>query len=153
LAAIASVLSVLLWRFFKQRRHQEKMVITEEVAAKPDLADDDVDARELPEDGWLAMARDLLEKGHMRLALRALYLATLACLADHELITIARFKSDRDYERELQRRAHAMPGIFAAFVKNRLMFERIWYGMHKATAQNVEAFKANYTGIKQSLSR
>jgi hypothetical protein len=148
LAAIASVLGVLLWRFFKQRRHQEKTVMAEEVAAKPDLTNDDVDARELPEDGWLTMARDLLEKGQMRLALRALYLATLACLAEQELITIARFKSDRDYHRELDRRAHALPDLPPVFAENMLVFQRVWYGMHEADQAAIDHFTANYRKLK-----
>jgi len=152
LAAIASVLGVLLWRFLKQRQSQEKEVVTEEVAAVPDITDDNIDARELPEDGWLAMARDLLEKGQMRLALRALYLATLACLAEQNLITIARFKSDRDYERELDRRAHALPNVPPMFAENMLVFQRVWYGMHEVDQVVVDHFTANYGKLKTAVS-
>ena len=38
--------------------------------------------------------------------MRALYLATLAHLADREMITIESYKSNREYEDELKRRAH-----------------------------------------------
>ena len=152
LAAIVSVLAVLLWRFVKQRRQLEKAVVVEETAARPDLTKDDVDARDLPEDGWLAMARDLLEKGQMRLALRALYLATLACLAERELITIARFKSDRDYYGELDRRAHALPDLPPVFAENMLTFQQVWYGMHTVDRATVDHFTANYRKLKMSVS-
>jgi hypothetical protein len=153
LAAIASVLAVLLWRFFTQRR--TTAAVAAAVAAppdRPDVARDDVDAAALPEDGWLAMARELLAQGQTRLALRAMYLATLACLAERELITIARFKSDRDYAGELNRRAHAHPDLPPIFADNMLAFQRAWYGLHPVDQAAIDHFAANYRQLKTSAS-
>ena len=75
--------------------------------AVPDLNEESVTADQLPEDGWLQLARELMERGELRLALRASYLAGLAHLGHRELIHLARHKSNRDYDRELHRRARA----------------------------------------------
>ena len=37
-------------------------------------------ASQLPEDAWLKLAREMVEKGDLRLAVRAMYLAMLAHL-------------------------------------------------------------------------
>jgi len=63
-----------------------------------------------------------------RLALRALYLATLAGLAADGLISLAKFKTNLDYERELRRRALTRHELVARFAARRKMFEDVWYG-------------------------
>jgi hypothetical protein len=153
LAAITCILAVLLWRVWRRRRKQDIEIAVEEVVPTPDITDEHVDAGELPEDGWLAMAKDLMEKGQLRLALRAIYLASLACLAENELLMIAKFKSDRDYERELKRREHAIPDLVTAFTENVGLFERAWYGMHEVTRNIIAHFSANYKKIKACAER
>ena len=78
-----------------------------------------------------------------RLALRALYLASLAHLAEQGMLAIARHKSNRDYQNELARRAHAVPGVTDAFGQNVLLFERVWYGMHAITRELTDRFSVN----------
>jgi hypothetical protein len=56
---------------------------------------------------WTRLGREFRQRGELRLALRAFYLASLSHLAAKGLVTVARFKSNRDYERELRRRGHA----------------------------------------------
>lgn len=148
LAAITCVLAVLLWRIWRRRRKQDIEIAVAEMAPRPDITDENMHAGELPEDGWLALAKELMEKGQLRLALRAIYLASLACLAENELLTIAKFKSDRDYERELKRREHAIPDLVTAFTENVGLFERVWYGMHAVTRNIITHFTANYKKIK-----
>ena len=152
LAGVTCLLALLLWRAWKKRRQQALEVAAEEMTLTPDITDDNVDASDLPEDGWLALAKELLAKGQLRLALRALYLASLACLARHELLTIAKFKSDRDYERELKRRAHAMPSLLTVFAENVVQFERTWYGMYEVTQSMIAHVTANYEKIQGMLS-
>lgn len=113
------------------------------VAAKPDVKDENVSADQLPEEGWLGMAEELIASGQLRLALRAMYLACLVHLGQREMIRIARFKSNRDYEGELRRRSHAVPGMAELFESNVTTFEIAWYGMHTVTAGMVESFKQN----------
>lgn len=114
----------------------------------PDVADENVGAEQLPEDGWTSLARELLGRGEFRLALRAFYLASLAHLADRNLVSLARFKSNRDYERELQRRAHAFPDLQTLFGENVSCFDRVWYGRHEVTGELVTRFATNVERIK-----
>ena len=80
--------------------------------------------------------------------MRAFYLASLAHLAERNLISIARFKSNHDYERELRRRAHSFPDLLATFGDNLTLFERIWYGLHDVNGETVNHFAANVERIK-----
>ena len=113
----------------------------------PDVSAEDVAADALPAVRWLTLARDLLARGELRLALRALYLAELVHLAEMNLLAIARFKSNRDYEREIKRRAHSFPGMIGAFSENLVIFERIWYGIHSIKQETVQQFLNNYERI------
>jgi len=152
LVGIMAVLAFLAWRAWKYRKPR---TITAEVALNPtpDITREDLDATALPEDGWLNLARELMEKGELRLALRALYLATLASLARRELITIAKYKSDREYEVELRRRSHTQPLLAGAFAENRDLFESTWYGLHEVTPGIVERFSRNQVRISDNAQR
>mgnify|MGYP001549225032 CR=1 FL=1 len=97
---------------------------------------------------WAKLARELLERGEFRLAMRAFYLASLAHLAARNLVSLARFKSNYDYERELRRRAHAFPDLLAVFGDNLSVFERIWYGMHEVNDELVRQFAINVERLK-----
>jgi hypothetical protein len=152
LLCIVVVLAYLAWRAWKDRR--PRMVMAD-IAAKPvpDITREDLDATELPEEGWLNLAAELMEKGELRLALRALYLATLACLARQEFITIAKYKSDRDYELELRRRSHTQPHLAGVFAENRALFESGWYGSHEITPGIMELFSRNQEKIRTHAQR
>ncbi len=138
--AIVSALVFLLFRVWKNRRESPDPLAAEAIAPALDVADENVGADQLPEDGWLQLARELLDKGELRLALRAYYFAGLAHLAEGNLITIAKFKSNRDYERELQRRAHAFPEVLGAFGQTVSIFDRVWYGLHEVNLELVTHF-------------
>jgi hypothetical protein len=109
---------------------------------------DDVHADELPEDGWMQLARELVGRGELRLALRAAYLAGLAHLGQQEFIFIARHKSNLDYQRELRRRARSRAELLAAFDENLVAFERAWYGDHGVTMPIFEQFTQNLERIR-----
>ena len=106
------------------------MLQTEAIQTLPDITDESVGADQLPEDGWTKMAHELLARGEFRLALRAFYLASLAHLAERNLISLARFKSNHDYERELTRRAHAFPALLELFEETVSAFDRVGYSPH-----------------------
>jgi prephenate dehydrogenase len=80
--------------------------------------------------------------------MRAFYLASLAHLAAKNLISIARFKSNRDYERELNRRGHSFPELLSIFGQNVSVFERIWYGTHEINLDTVNRFALQVERIK-----
>jgi hypothetical protein len=141
-------LLLLGFRVLRNRGRKAEMVASRPVASAPDLNNDNVAADQLPEDGWLRLARELVERGEFRLALRAFYLASLVQLAGRNLLSIARFKSNLDYERELRRRAHSFPDLLSLFGENVAAFDRAWYGLHEVTADGVRQFAANIERIR-----
>jgi len=145
--ALVLVLGVLIWRSRKNRRELATLQAAP-VVVVPDLNEENVTADQLPEDGWLSMARDLMDRGEMRLALRALYLAGLAHLGQRELIRIARHKSNWDYDRELRRRARGNDDLLTAFDANLTAFEASWYGEHEVTAEGLGGFTQNLERIR-----
>jgi small-conductance mechanosensitive channel len=146
-AIVIAALTIFLYRVWHGRR-ASPTAVAEAILPVPDMADENVRADQLPEDGWTKLARELLERGEFRLAMRAFYLASLSHLAAQNLISIARFKSNRDYERELRRRAHSFPNLLSVFGDNVFAFERIWYGMHEANRDLVNQFAANVEKIR-----
>jgi hypothetical protein len=144
-AALLVMLGVLLWR---ARKRGGEIVETQVVTAMPDLNEESVTADQLPEDGWVKMARELMQQGELRLALRAFYLASLAHLGQREFIRLERYKSNHDYDRELQRRARGNPALLDAFDENLLVFERAWYGDHDVTPGTLDAFSQNIERIR-----
>jgi hypothetical protein len=146
IAATAALLALLWWRH--RRSLHGSIVAAQPFVAVPDLRSEDVTADQLPEDGWLRLARELMDQGELRLALRASYLASLAHLGRRELISIARHKSNLDYERELRRRARSRDDLLAAFDENLSVFERAWYGLHDVTREMLSGFNANLEKIR-----
>lgn len=148
LATLIVVLAIFFWRTWQRRRIRPIAAAEESTPSSiPDLTDDQIKADELPADRWLTLAREFIEKGDFRLALRALFLATLAHLATQEVITIAKHKSNRDYERELRRRAHQHPGLPDLFSGIVRVFERSWYGSHDLTGEDLKLFGADQERI------
>jgi hypothetical protein len=144
--AAAVVLAVLIAR--RWRVPSSEPAVAEPMPAAPDLREESVTADQLPEDGWLQLARELLDRGELRLALRAFYLAGLAHLGARELIRLAKHKSNRDYDRELRRRARAQDELLAAFGRNLDAFEGAWYGDHPVTPEVLGVFSQNLERIR-----
>lgn len=142
-AAVLAVLIARRWRLPKL-----EPIVAEPIAPTPDLREESITADQLPEDGWIQLARDLFNRGELRLALRAFYLASLAHLGTRDYIRLARHKSNRDYDRELRRRARAEAELLAAFGQNLLSFERSWYGDHPVTPEILGEFSANLERIR-----
>jgi hypothetical protein len=149
-AAVIIALAIFIIRLVRDRWDPVPTATSEAIAPVPDLMDENIRADQLPEDGWTKLARELLERGEFRLAMRAFYLASLAHLATRNLISIARFKSNREYERELRRRAHAIPNLPAMFGDTISSFERVWYGTHEATPDLAQQFAGTVDKLKAS---
>ena len=143
ICAIASMLGIMVARALRDRKRAGQAVAAAPAAPAPDLADENVAATQLPEEEWLKLARELAGQGNLRVALRAYYLASLAHLAHREVIAIARFKSNRDYEREARRRARSRPGLAEAFAENVAVFDRTWYGLREVTEEILDRFQKN----------
>ena len=149
LVSLAAFGMARLRQFFRGRtiKPQGKKARTLE-KIKIDLNDESLAASDLPHDRWLTLAEDFFEKKDFRQALRALYLAVLACLGDRQKIVIARHKSNHEYLWELAAHAHAEPELFALFEKAMTVFERIWYGMHPVAPASYNRFRKTQERIR-----
>lgn len=140
LILLVAILAYIFVRIWQRRRPRSAEIVSAAAAAAPDLTDENVKADDLSTQRWLTLAGELAEKGELRLAMRALYLATLAHLADHEMITIEVYKSNREYECELKRRAHEHQELLSIFSSNLNFFERVWYGMYRIARADFDDF-------------
>lgn len=151
LALVLAGGAVFAWRHLRRGTPLQPQLATRTVAVEPDLNDEALTADELSEDRWAALARELLARGEVRLGLRAIYLATLAGLAEARLLVIIRCKTNHDYERELLRFSHAMPGVSEAFSLNLRIFEGAWYGMHLPDQGTLQQYLDNHARIRSQL--
>jgi hypothetical protein len=142
-------LAVLVLRVWWRSRHEVTKAVAVEAPPPVDLEDEGVHPDDLPEDGWLRMAEDLATKGDHRLAARATFLAMLAWLSGRGLIVPARYKSNRDYLREVHRRSHEESAVLETFARGILPFEQVWYGTRQADA----ALVAELRGVYDQLIR
>jgi hypothetical protein len=145
LVALIAMVAMMFWR---SRKKRSEIITAEALKAVPDLNEESVTADQLPEDGWLQLARELMNKGELRLSLRAFYLASLAHLGQRELIRLERYKSNHDYDRELRRRARGNASLVEAFDANLLVFEGAWYGDHEVSAMTLDGFSQNIERIR-----
>ncbi|HYG77779.1 MAG TPA: DUF4129 domain-containing protein [Planctomycetota bacterium] len=143
IGASALALAILFWRHWKRRQRPKVVAPVPVASVVGDLKDENTLATQLPEDGWLSLASEMMQKGEYRLALRAYYLASLAHLAQRDLLVIVKSKSNREYERELRRRAKDKAELLSAFEENLAMFERVWYGRLTATQELLQHFTGN----------
>ena len=143
-------LTVLTFVFFRIWRRYSTGTIEAAVAGVqplPDLNDEGTRADDLPVNRWLVLAEEFTAKGDLRLAMRALYLATLAYLAEQQMITIEIYKSNREYEQELRRRAHEREELLVTFSKSLNLFERVWYGLYRIPPADFDDFSAKQKRI------
>jgi hypothetical protein len=138
--AVMALALILLWKFGPRKK--AAVPIAAAGARAMDLTDESLLASDLPEDEWLQMAERYAGSGDLRLALRALYLGTLALLNHRGLLTIHACKSNRDYEGELRRRSRDT-GLTQIFRLNIRSFEQSWYGFHEVTGEQIQSFRDN----------
>ncbi len=139
LTLLAILLPVLFWKQWRRPKNSA-IIEAQGITALPDLNREEIQADMLPSDQWLELALELADQGEFRLAIRSLYLGTLARLAEFHMITIAGYKSNRDYVQEISRRGHdrePLPNLFSASVR---MFESIWYGSRIVGRDDVHVF-------------
>jgi hypothetical protein len=135
----AAIAFILIWTW--RRRKMAGAIKAEPVRARPDLADENIGADELPRDEWIGLAIELLDQGELRLALRAFYLGGLAHLSHRDLIRLAKFKSNHEYELELRRRSRQDHELTMTFTQLVGIFERVWYGNHPVNRPLVDTVR------------
>ena len=147
LATIVSVLAGLLTLHFylKARKNRAKKGAEASFSTPiPDLESEHVSADMFEESGWMKLAAELAANGDLRLATRAIFLASIASLNSKNALSIARHKTNFDYYREINRRYHFHPEAISAYRENLLGFEEIWYGTQQADNERISVFKDNY---------
>jgi hypothetical protein len=150
--AAGAILTLILVKVISRRR-PVTLPGTPSAAPTPDLESEDTTADQLPEDEWLRLARQKVEDGDLRQALRALFLAVLSLLGDQGVILIRKSKSNFDYERELKRKLNSVPGLDEIFSADRKLFERCWYGAHPVTVAELEQSDSLYQRLKHACLR
>ena len=148
LAGVVGWLAFLIVGHLRRRQAPPTSTLVSAPIRTVDLEADDVRADDLPEDSWLALARQLMEKGDLRLALRALYLATLSVLARAELVRLSATKSNRDYLLEATRRLRGNTEAVRPFAQNINLFEASWYGTHDVNPVILETMLANHQQMR-----
>jgi hypothetical protein len=146
LAVLAAAAAVAL--FLRSRNRRARSPAAAAGARVVDLNDESLVASQLPEETWLALAEEWIGKQDPRMALRALYLGTLAYLGRTGLVAIHACKSNREYESELRRKSRGAPEIPPLFLENLGSFERSWYGRHEVLSEDIGQFRANLEQIK-----
>ncbi len=161
LGVIGSILTVVLLvliavvavkMILSRRRQADEVEAVVEGAGVIDLESEAVVASQLPEDEWMRMAREKIDAGEYRLAVRALFLASLAHLGERGLLKVARFKSNSDYRGELSLKGRSLPAVVEAFSENIGLFEWVWYGLHEAGSEAVAQFTKNYERITSTTA-
>jgi hypothetical protein len=95
------------------------------------------DLRERPPEQFLDDAGVLAQKGQLREALRALYLATLVALDRRRLITFDPHRTNWQYLRQMPR--SDARSLFADFTR---IFDHKWYGAEPTTQADYEACRS-----------
>jgi hypothetical protein len=149
---IVALLAVLVYRTWKSSRIETPVIAEADAAPEINLESANIVASQLPENEWLRLAREKMEAGEMRLALRAFFLATLAHLGEKRLIAITKSKSNGDYVRELGWRARDRTALSANFTEQVRTFDSVWYGWHEVDAGTVSRFEQTHEQILSHAS-
>ena len=147
-----TVLTLILVKLISRRRVIAPPPVLA-AAPTPDLESEDTTADQLPDEEWLRLARQKVEEGDLRQALRALFLAALSLLGAQGLVLIRKSKSNFDYERELRRKLNTASGLDEIFSADRKLFERCWYGAHPVSLTEFEQSDSLYQRLKHACLR
>jgi hypothetical protein len=147
-AALAGTLILFVFRILNIKA--TSVPLPAAPSSEPDLADEEIEANQLPDNEWCALAHERMAAGEFRQAQRALFLAILSHLASRRLITVQRWKSNTDYEIELGRKAKHLSELPRLFAQSRVAFERCWYGAATVTPEDFVHYNTIYERIKHA---
>jgi hypothetical protein len=138
---VAYVGSLLFKRFRrpsagrKQRKKREARIVLGE-RLQPEQTSTDL----------LAEAEALARNGDLRAAIRKGYIALLVELGDRNVISLAQYKTNRDYLRSVSSR----PQLHSPLKRLTETFERHWYGFAQTTPNDWQDFRAVYREALQT---
>lgn len=134
LGVLGFVLKLFLPRMLSNRRpkrkRKEKARIVLGETLEPDQTAFDL----------LSEAEALARRGELRAAIRRAYIALLVELGDRKIISLAQYKTNRDYLRAM-REIEPLYGNVKQLTDS---FERHWYGLAQANETDWAAFRAAY---------
>ena len=136
-ALVIGLVGFLVYRFvpfFARRGRKKKKEKGDRVILGERVASDESAASLFDE------AEMLAREGNLRGAIRKGYIALLCELSDRKMIGLARHKTNRDYLRDVRKRAD----LFENMNGMTLNFERNWYGLRPTDAQDWEDFRNSY---------
>ncbi len=135
LAGIIALVYLLRRHWVKKTAAGEQALVVEPRDA---MIVDDHEADRIASDRWMEQAKELIARGDLRAAMRAVYMAILSHLARGGLLTLAPTRTNRDYQRELLRRVRSLPDLPEVFSSGVMIFEKVWYGRHEPTREQLE---------------
>jgi len=133
-AVLAYVVKLFLPRLLRSRRpakktkQQARIVLGEKL--EPDQSATDL----------LSEAETLARRGELRAAIRKAYIALLVELGERKIISLAQYKTNRDYLRAV-RKVQPLYGDVKQLTDS---FEQHWYGLASATENDWLAFRSAY---------
>lgn len=140
LVVLAFVARLFLPRFLRTRRSKKRakekprIVLGERLEPNQSAID------------LLSEAEALARRGELRAAIRKAYIALLVELGERKIISLAQYKTNRDYLRAVR---DVVP-LYGNVKQLTDSFERHWYGLAQATETDWLAFRNAY---KEALSR
>ena len=88
----------------------------------------------------LSEAETLARQGELRAAIRKAYIALLVELGDRKVISLAQYKTNRDYLRSVR----SLPSLHKNMTGLTDSFERHWYGFEQTSNSDWQNFKSAY---------
>jgi hypothetical protein len=134
LGVLAFVLKLFLPRMLRSRRPKKKAKAKARIVLGERL-EPDQSALDL-----LSEAEALARRGELRAAIRKAYIALLVELGDRKIISLAQYKTNRDYLHAV-RQVEPLYGNVKQLTDS---FERHWYGLAQATETDWLAFRSAY---------
>lgn len=133
-AVLIFVLRLFLPRLLSGRRTKKKSKATARIVLGERL-EPDQSARDL-----LSEAEAMARRGDLRAAIRKAYIALLVEMGDRKIISLAQYKTNRDYLRSVRE----IEPLYVNVKQLTDSFERHWYGLAKATETDWVAFRSGY---------
>jgi len=134
------VIVLVIWRFGprllsgrrKRKKKREARIVLGETL-EPDQTAADL----------FAQADGLAREGNLRAAIRKAYIALLCELADRKMISLAQYKTNRDYLNAVRDKG----SLYTSMRKLTNIFEVHWYGLVPAGAADWDEFRNGYRKI------
>jgi hypothetical protein len=143
IAVCIGAIALLVWRYGprlvsgrrkKKKKREARIVLGERLEPDQTAAD------------LLAQAEALAREGNLRAAIRKAYIALLCELGDRKLVSLAEYKTNRDYLNAVRDKG----SLYTSMRKLTNMFELHWYGFVPAGDADWDEFRNGYKKIFRS---